>query len=85
MFGQASKAARRAALEIALWQATPMRHCTKQEHTMATSIGELEAKVLNLPAAERSRLLDRLLASLDQGCEWRARRRPPSWSEGLGV
>lgn len=33
---------------------------------MATPIEELEAKVLNLPAAERSRLLDKLLASLDQ-------------------
>lgn len=33
---------------------------------MATPIEELEAEVLNLPPAERSRLLDRLLASLDQ-------------------
>ena len=33
---------------------------------MSTSIEELEAKVLNLPAIDRSRLLDKLLASLDQ-------------------
>ena len=33
---------------------------------MATPIEALEAKVLNLPAAERSHLLDKLLASLDQ-------------------
>ena len=33
---------------------------------MATPIEELEAKVLNLPAADRSHLLDKLLASLDQ-------------------
>ena len=33
---------------------------------MATPPEELEAKVLKLPAAERSHLLDKLLASLDQ-------------------
>ena len=33
---------------------------------MATPIEQLEAEVLNLPATERSRLLDKLLASLDQ-------------------
>ena len=33
---------------------------------MATPLEALEAKVLNLPAAERSQLLDKLLASLDQ-------------------
>ena len=32
---------------------------------MATSIEVLEAEVLGLSAAERSRLLDRLIASLD--------------------
>lgn len=32
---------------------------------MATSIEVLEAEVLGLPAAERSRLLERLIASLD--------------------
>ena len=33
---------------------------------MVTPIEQLEAEVLNLPATERSRLLDKLLASLDQ-------------------
>ena len=33
---------------------------------MATLIEQLEAEVLNLTATERSRLLDKLLASLDQ-------------------
>jgi putative addiction module component (TIGR02574 family) len=56
----------RAALEVSLWQATPTRDRTKQEHSMATPIEELEAKVLNLPVVDRSRLLDKLLASLDQ-------------------
>ena len=32
---------------------------------MATHMEELEAKVLNLSATDRSRLLDKLLASLD--------------------
>ncbi len=35
-------------------------------HNMATPIEELEAVVLNLPPTERSRLLDKLLASFDQ-------------------
>ena len=33
---------------------------------MVTPIEQLEAEVLNLPATERSRLLDKLLARLDQ-------------------
>lgn len=33
---------------------------------MPTPIEQLEAEVLSLPAIERSRLLDKLLASLDQ-------------------
>ena len=32
---------------------------------MSTDLEALEAEVLNLPAADRSRLLDRLIASLD--------------------
>ena len=37
---------------------------------MAISVEVLEVEVLNLPPAERSRLLDRLLASLDPDPEW---------------
>lgn len=38
---------------------------------MPTSIEALEAEVLGLPAAERSRLLERLIASLDADPEIR--------------
>lgn len=37
---------------------------------MPIPVEVLEAEVLNLPASERSRLLDRLLASLDPDPEW---------------
>ena len=37
---------------------------------MSIPVEVLEAEVLNLPPAERSRLLDRLLASLDPDPEW---------------
>lgn len=37
---------------------------------MSIPVEVLEAEVLSLPAAERSRLLDRLLASLDPDAEW---------------
>ena len=37
---------------------------------MSIPVEVLEVEVLNLPAAERSRLLDRLLASLDPDPEW---------------
>ena len=37
---------------------------------MSIPVEVLEAEVLNLPPAERSRLLDRLLASLDPDREW---------------
>ena len=37
---------------------------------MTIPVEVLEAEVLNLPPAERSRLLDRLLASLDPDPEW---------------
>ena len=37
---------------------------------MSISVEVLEMEVLNLPPAERSRLLDRLLASLDPDPEW---------------
>ena len=42
-----------------------MQHRTVPEHPKPTPIEQLEAEVLNLPATERSRLLDKLLASLD--------------------
>jgi putative addiction module component (TIGR02574 family) len=37
---------------------------------MSIPVEILEVEVLNLPPAERSRLLDRLLASLDPDTEW---------------
>ena len=37
---------------------------------MSIPVEVLEIEVLNLPPAERSRLLDRLLASLDPDPEW---------------
>jgi len=37
---------------------------------MSIPVEVLEIEVLKLPAAERSRLLDRLLASLDPDPEW---------------
>lgn len=37
---------------------------------MSIPVEVLEVEVLGLPAAERSRLLDRLLASLDPDPEW---------------
>ena len=37
---------------------------------MSIQVEVLEIEVLNLPPAERSRLLDRLLASLDPDPEW---------------
>jgi putative addiction module component (TIGR02574 family) len=37
---------------------------------MSIPLEVLEVEVLNLPPAERSRLLDRLLASLDPDLEW---------------
>lgn len=37
---------------------------------MSIPVEVLEAEVLNLPLADRSRLLDRLLASLDPDPEW---------------
>ena len=37
---------------------------------MSIPVEVLEVEVLNLPPAERSRLLDRLLASLDPDPEW---------------
>jgi len=37
---------------------------------MSIPLEVLEAEVLSLPPAERSRLLDRLLASLDPDLEW---------------
>jgi putative addiction module component (TIGR02574 family) len=37
---------------------------------MSIPVEVLEVEVLNLPPAERSRLLDRLLASLDPNPEW---------------
>ena len=45
------------------------------EH-MTTSVETLEAEVLSLPAADRSRLLDRLIASLDT-----AREADRAWAE----
>ena len=37
---------------------------------MSIPVEVLEAEVLSLPPAQRSRLLDRLLASLDADSEW---------------
>lgn len=37
---------------------------------MSIPVEVLEVEVLNLPLAERSRLLDRLLLSLDPDSEW---------------
>lgn len=39
---------------------------------MTNRIDVLEAEVLSLPQAERSRLVDRLLATLDHPPEWEA-------------
>jgi len=39
---------------------------------MSIPVEVLEAEVLSLPQADRSRLLDRLLASLGAGPEWEA-------------
>jgi hypothetical protein len=43
---------------------------------MAIPIDVLEAEALSLPQAERSRLVDRLLASLGHAPEWEA-----AWSD----
>ena len=37
---------------------------------MTTPVEVLEAQVLSLPQADRSRLVDRLLTSLSHGSEW---------------
>jgi hypothetical protein len=39
---------------------------------MSIPVEVLEAEVLSLPQADRSRLLDRLLASLERDPEWEA-------------
>jgi hypothetical protein len=39
---------------------------------MSIPIDVLEAEVLSLPQADRSRLIDRLIASLEKGPEWEA-------------
>jgi len=39
---------------------------------MSTPIEILEAEVLSLPRADRSRLVDRLIASLEKDPEWEA-------------
>ena len=44
--------------------------------TMATPIDILEAEALSLPQADRTRLVDRLLASLGRDREWEA-----AWAE----
>jgi hypothetical protein len=44
---------------------------------MTIPIDVLEAEVLSLPQADRSRLVDRLLASLGHDPEW-----AQAWSEG---
>lgn len=43
---------------------------------MPISVEVLEAEILNLPQAERSRLVDRLIASLERDPEWEA-----AWAE----
>lgn len=45
---------------------------------MSIPVEVLEIEVLNLPPAERSRLLDRLLASLDQDPVWEE-----SWAQEI--
>ena len=46
-----------------LWQSTAYR--PPMERAMASSIEVLEAEALQLPAADRARLVERLIASLD--------------------
>jgi Putative addiction module component len=47
-----------------LWQATNLDPLNK-DPTMSLPVEALELEVLRLPAAERERLLDRVIASLD--------------------
>ncbi len=49
-----------------MWQATPLMILDALEKLMPTMLETLEIEVLRLPAADRSRLLDRLIASLDE-------------------
>lgn len=50
-------------LKAELWQATSLAQA--QEIVMTTALETLQAEVLRLSPADRARLLDRLIASLD--------------------
>jgi putative addiction module component (TIGR02574 family) len=54
---------------VRLWHA-PIGQLKPRRCPMSIPVEVLEVEVLNLPPAERSRLLDRLLASLDPNPEW---------------
>ena len=48
-----------------LWQATACQACPDPDAKLSTTLEILEAEVLKLAPADRSRLLERLIASLD--------------------
>jgi putative addiction module component (TIGR02574 family) len=48
----------------ALWHSVAIQQ-SHQEEVMSTSVEQLEAEALNLPTAQRARLVEKLIASLD--------------------
>jgi hypothetical protein len=74
-----------------LWQATELLSAITSEMTMTTHLEALEAEALKLAPADRSHLLERLIASLDvdpdveKAWELEADRREASLESGSAV